>query len=112
LAEIDQGAVVEHKRLGHVLQVSQAIQAERDNSRIGKAPSRTHLGAPTKGQSRSPGKKKQCEFTQADVKHAIVDLAQRREVKQQSSKPGRRSARDSGTGVSALPIQNGLFDTA
>jgi hypothetical protein len=112
LAEIDQGAVVEHKRLGHVLQVSQAMQAQRDNTRIGKAPSRTHLGAPTKGQNRLPGKKKQREFTQADVKHAIVDLAQRREVKQQSSKPGRRSARDSGTGVSALPIQDGLFDTA
>jgi transposase len=112
LAEIDQGAIVEHKRLGHVLQVSQAIQAQRDNSRIGKAPSRTHLGAPTKVQSRSPGKKKQREFTQADVEHAIVDLAQRREVKQQSGKSGRRSAKDSGTGVSALPIQDGLFDTA
>jgi hypothetical protein len=51
LAEIDQGAVVEHKRLGHVLQVSQAMQVQRDNSRIGKAPSPTHLGAPPKGQT-------------------------------------------------------------
>lgn len=39
LTEVDQAAVVEHKRLGHVLQVSQAIQAQRDNQRIGKAPS-------------------------------------------------------------------------
>ncbi|MBC8726705.1 ISNCY family transposase [Paraburkholderia sp. 31.1] len=112
LAEIDQAAVVEHKRLGHVLQVSQAIQAQRDNQRIGKAPSRTHLGAPTKIQSRSPGKKKQREFTQADVEHTIVDLARQRQAQPQPSKPGRRSARDSGTGVSALPIQNGVFDTA
>ncbi|MGF6605048.1 transposase, partial [Paraburkholderia sp. GAS448] len=67
LTEVDQGAVVEHKRLGHVLQVSQVIQAQRDNSRIGKAPSRTHLGVATRVQSRSPGKKKQREFTQADI---------------------------------------------
>ncbi|MGP8446435.1 ISNCY family transposase [Burkholderia vietnamiensis] len=39
LAEIDQAAVVEHKRLSHVLQVAQAIQAQRDNSRIGIASS-------------------------------------------------------------------------
>jgi hypothetical protein len=55
LTEVDQGAVVEHKRLGHVLQVSQVIQAQRDNSRIGKAPSRSHLGVATKVQSRSQG---------------------------------------------------------
>jgi hypothetical protein len=40
LTEVDQGAIVEHKRLGHVLQVSQVIQAQRDNERIGKAPDR------------------------------------------------------------------------
>jgi transposase len=112
LAEIDQGAIVEHKRLAHVLQVSQALQAQRDNSRIGKAPSRTHLGASTKVQSRMPGKKKQREFTQADVEHAIVDLAQQRQMQPQHHKPGRRSARDRGTDVSALPIQTPSFDTA
>ncbi len=112
LAEIDQGAIVEHKRLAHVLQVSQALQAQRDNSRIGKAPSRTHLGASTKVQSRMSGKKKQREFTQADVEHAIVDLAQQRQMQPQHHKPGRRSARDRGTDVSALPIQTPSFDTA
>jgi transposase len=83
LTEVDQGAIVEHKRLGHVLQVSQAMQAQRDNSRIGKAPSRTHLGAPTRSQSRSPDKKKQREFTQTDIEHVIVDLAQQRQIKPQ-----------------------------
>jgi hypothetical protein len=92
LAEIDQGAVVEHKRLGYVLQVSQVMQAQRDNSRIGKAPSRTHLGAPTKVQSRSTGKKKQREFTQADLEHVILDLAQQGKKQPQPRKPGRRSA--------------------
>src|SRR6266404_3270587 len=66
LTEVDHGGIVEHKRLGHVLQVAQVIQAQRDNSRIGKAPSGTHLGAPTRSQSRSPDKKKQREFTQTD----------------------------------------------
>ncbi|CAB3807455.1 ISNCY family transposase [Pararobbsia alpina] len=64
LAEIDQGAIVEHKRLSHVLQVAQALQAQRDNRRIGTAPSRTHLGAAVRTQQRQPGTKKQREFTQ------------------------------------------------
>jgi transposase len=93
LAEIDQGAVVEHKRLSHVLQVAQALQAQRDNRRIGKSPSRTHLGVAPKAQSSLPGKKKQREITPADVEHVIVDLAERRQTQPQPSKPGRRSAR-------------------
>lgn len=65
LAEIDQGTVIEHKRLSHALQVAQAIQAQRDNSRIGKAPSRTHRGDSTRTNRNAPqpGKKKQREFT-------------------------------------------------
>ncbi|KVW23782.1 integrase [Burkholderia ubonensis] len=114
LAEIDQAAVVDHKRLSHVLQVAQAIQAQRDNSRIGKAPSRAHRGDSTRTNRNEPqpGKKKQREFTQADVEQAIVDLAQRRQTPQQPNKPGRRSAKDSGTDVSALPVQTPSFDTA
>ncbi|MGF6552728.1 ISNCY family transposase [Paraburkholderia youngii] len=111
LAEIDQGAIVEHKRLAHVLQVSQAIQAQRDNRRIGKAPSRTHRGAATRAQGTSPGKKKQREFTQADVEQVIVDLAQQRKGPVQPRKPGRRSARDLAADVSALPVQAPSFDT-
>ncbi|MFP3647628.1 ISNCY family transposase [Paraburkholderia sp. SIMBA_054] len=111
LAEIDQGSVVEHKRLSHVLQVAQAIQAQRDNRRISKAPSRAHMGDSTRTSRnvREPGKKKQHEFTQADIDHVIVDLAQRRKT---VAEPGRRSARDSGTGVSAVPVQTSSFDTA
>jgi hypothetical protein len=114
LAEIDQGAVVEHKRLSHVLQVAQALQAQRDNSRIGKAPSRANRGDSTRtGRNvREPGKKKQREFTQADMERVIVDLAQHKKAEPPPRKPGRRSARDSGTGVSALPVQTPSFDTA
>jgi hypothetical protein len=76
LAEVDQGAIVEHKRLSHALQVAQALQAQRDNRRIGKAPSRTHLGAAVRTQQRSPGTKKPREFTEADVEQVIAGLAQ------------------------------------
>ncbi|WP_408416995.1 hypothetical protein [Paraburkholderia strydomiana] len=41
LSEIVQGAVVHHKRLGHVLQVAQLIQADRDNRRASGSPSRS-----------------------------------------------------------------------
>ncbi len=114
LAEIDQGAVVEHKRLSHVLQVAQALQAQRDNSRIGKAPSRTHRGDSTRTDRNEPqaGKKKQREITQADVEHVIVDLAQRRQTAKPPNKPGRRSAKTGETSVSALPVQAPTFDTA
>ena len=91
LAEIDQAAIVENKRLSHVLQLAQAVQAQRDNRRIGKAPSRTHLGVATKVQGGSPGKKKQREFTQDDINSVIMELAQSRQSKQQR-KPARRSA--------------------
>jgi transposase len=114
LAEVDQGAVVEHKRLGHVLQVSQVMQAQRDNSRIGKAPSRTHRGDSTRTSrnERQPGKKKQREFTQADIEQVVVDLAQQRQAQPQPRKPGRRSAKVIDADVSALPVQDGSFNTA
>jgi len=113
LAEIDQGAVIEHKRLSHVLQVAQALQAQRDNSRIGKAPSRTNRGDTTRTHrnERQPGRKKQREFTQADVEQAITELGQRRQAQQQPSKPGRRSAKGSAINASTLPVQDPSFDT-
>jgi Helix-turn-helix domain len=91
LAEIDQGAVVEHKRLSHVLQVAQAIQAQRDNRRISGSPARTNQGQPVRATERAQGTKKQREFTQNDINGVITELAQRRQP-DQKRKPGRRSA--------------------
>src|SRR5690349_5498266 len=42
LSEIDQGAIVENKRLGHVLQVVQAVQQQRDDRRSHSVLVRTH----------------------------------------------------------------------
>lgn len=112
LAETDQAAVVEHKRLSHVLQVARAVQAQRDNGRIAKAPSRTHRGDSTKTNRNTPqtGKKKHRELTQADAAQVIVDPVRRRQA--QPRKPSRRSTRAGGTDISALPVQDQLFDTA
>jgi hypothetical protein len=112
LAEIDQGAVVEHKRLGHALQVAQALQAQRDDRRASGSPSRTNRGMPVRAKDRRPGTKKSREFTQADVDGVIVELAQRRETQPQPRKPGRRTAKVIDTDVSALPVQASSFNNA
>jgi hypothetical protein len=92
LTEVDQGAVVEHKRLAHAhaLAVAQALQAQRDDRRASGSPSRPNRGIEVRRAERVPGTKKQREFTQADVQAVIVKLAQ---APKPDSKPGRRSAR-------------------
>jgi hypothetical protein len=90
LADIDQGAVIEHKRLGHALQVAQALQGQRDNRRISGSPSRTNRGAAVRKPEPSPGTKKQSAFTRADLNQAIVQIAQQSTT---PSTPGQRSAR-------------------
>ncbi|WP_322091844.1 ISNCY family transposase [Paraburkholderia bannensis] len=90
LTEVDQGAVIEHKRLAHALAVAQALQAQRDDRRASGSPSRTNQGEPVRAAKRRPGTKKTREFTQADVEAVIVKLAQ---PPNRDSKPGYRSAR-------------------
>ncbi|PCE30590.1 ISNCY family transposase [Burkholderia ubonensis] len=112
LAEVDQGAVVEHKRLSHALQVAEAIQAQRDNRRASGSPSRANQGIAVRKPERRAGTKKPREFTQADLDGVIVELAQHRQTTKPPRKPGRRSAKDRGSDVSALPVQTPSFDTA
>jgi hypothetical protein len=90
LAEIDQGAVIEHKRLGHALQVAQVLQAQRDNRPISGSPSRTNRGAAVRKPNPSPGTKKQRAFTRDDLNQAIMQIAQQSTT---PSTPGQRSAR-------------------
>jgi hypothetical protein len=90
LAEIDQGAVIERKRLGHALQVAQVLQAQRDNLPISGSPSRTNRGAAVRKPNPSPGTKKQRAFTREDLNQAIMQIAQQSTT---PSTPGQRSAR-------------------
>ena len=47
LYDIDQGEIVENKRLGHVLQIAQLVQSKRDNRRR-NIPSRTKVNGSLK----------------------------------------------------------------
>jgi hypothetical protein len=71
LAELDPGAVVDHKRLGHALQVAQAMQAQRDDRRTQPAPSRTNRGEAVREHLNREGRKTSRAMTDDDFKAAL-----------------------------------------
>ncbi|MEC4723891.1 ISNCY family transposase [Noviherbaspirillum sp. CPCC 100848] len=71
LPEVSQGAIVENKRLGHVLQIAQLVQAERDSRRSQSAPARTHRGLQSPTKKPEPGKKRQRALGARDMEKAI-----------------------------------------
>jgi transposase len=75
LPEVSQGAIVENKRLGHVLQIAQLVQAERDSRRSQSAPARTHRGLPRATKKAEPGKKRQRALDATDMEMAIKQSA-------------------------------------
>jgi hypothetical protein len=74
LGAIDQGAIVENKRLGHVLQIAQLTQAQRDNRSVA-GPSTAHRST---GQhvprTRAAGSKTQRELGPIDLQNALSSL--------------------------------------
>ncbi len=72
LGEIDQGAIVENKRLGFALRLAQTVQAARDNQSY-SGPSTAHrsngLRVPRK---KLPGTKAQRELNAQDVRQALI----------------------------------------
>ena len=79
LPEIDQGAIVENKRLGHVLEVAQAVQAKRDNRRSQSVPRGD--GEPPRKRGQVPGKKAQRALDGNDVAEALEQLQKRKASK-------------------------------
>ena len=81
LGTIDQGAIVENKRLGHVLRIAQVVQAERDNRAV-SVPSTAHrvtgLRIP---RQKIAGLKTQRELGPDDLRVAIqsVNMAEKSE---------------------------------
>jgi len=71
LAVVDQGAVVENKRLGHVLQIAQLVQEQRDSRRGRSAPARTNQGLPPVETKAALGTKMQRKLTLVDLEDAI-----------------------------------------
>jgi hypothetical protein len=76
LGQIDQGAIADSKRLGHVLKVAQLVQADRDNRSVA-GPSTAHrAGGAHVPRLKRAGAKAQRELGADDLKNAIaaVDL--------------------------------------
>jgi hypothetical protein len=72
LPEIDQGAIVENKRLSHVLQVAQLVQQQRDDRRgRADAPARTNQGRPARTKQAAPGTKVQRKLDERDLVQAM-----------------------------------------
>jgi hypothetical protein len=78
LSEIDQGAVLDNKRLGHALQVAQVLQAERDNRRASGSPSRTSQGLAPRPKQRKLGTWTPRELTLEQVNAAVPETARDR----------------------------------
>lgn len=74
LSEVDQGAIVENKRLGHVLQVAQALQEKRDSRRGRSAPSRSNQGRGAIPIQAVSGTKAQRMLDEHDVKTALMKV--------------------------------------
>lgn len=68
LPEVNQGAIVDNKRLGHVLQVAQRMQEQRDSRRSQAVPGNPK---PTKAQRQEPPKNKAKEFMPEDILAAL-----------------------------------------
>jgi hypothetical protein len=78
LSEIGNGDVVENKRLGHVLQIAQLVQGQRDNRPSRAAPSRSHRGIRPVSKKMMPDKKSQRSLAAADIALAIEQHAKRK----------------------------------
>jgi transposase len=74
LPEVDQGAIVENKRLGHVLQVAQALQEKRDSRRGRSAPSRSNQGRGAISIQAVAGTKAQRALDERDLKTALMKV--------------------------------------
>lgn len=78
LSQIDQGAELDNKRLGHTLQLAQVIQAQRDDRRASGSPSRTNQGEAPRSKERKVGTRKQRELTLDDLNAAVLRTAELR----------------------------------
>ena len=72
LSDVDQGAEIDNKRLGHIRALSRQVQTERDNRRISGSPSRTNQGEPVKPKMRANNTRKQRKLKQIDLDAMIL----------------------------------------
>lgn len=71
LPVVSQAAIVDNKRLGHILEIVQEVQKKRDSRRRLSAPARTNSGAPPMQPKRTPGTKSARNLDMGDLLDAI-----------------------------------------
>ncbi|MCY2848550.1 hypothetical protein OXA69_29630, partial [Klebsiella pneumoniae] len=76
LSEIDQGAVVDNKRLGRTLEFIGLVQSKRDNTRSQSIPAGD---GPSRRRPRQEGKKSQRSLDNNDMLEALKQLQSRSE---------------------------------
>uniref|UniRef100_UPI003969D2A5 ISNCY family transposase n=2 Tax=Enterobacter bugandensis TaxID=881260 RepID=UPI003969D2A5 len=76
LGELDQGAIVDNKRLGRALEMIKLVQDKRDNTRSQALPS---LDGQTSRRKKQPGRKSQRSLNQDDMLEALQQLQTRSE---------------------------------
>lgn len=74
LGELDQGAIVDNKRLGRALEMIKLVQDKRDNTRSQALPS---LDGQTSRRKKQPGKKSQRSLNQDNMLEALQQLQTR-----------------------------------
>jgi hypothetical protein len=74
LPQVDTAAIVENKRLSHVLQAALVIQSQRDDRRKSSTPSRTNQGQAPYPRKALPGAKRSRQFTSEDLEQAVMSV--------------------------------------
>jgi hypothetical protein len=69
LPEVQEGAIVDNKRLGHALELAKLMQDKRDNRRSRSIPAD---GISNRSRGRPPGKKSQRALSQEDPNEAMA----------------------------------------
>jgi hypothetical protein len=95
----NQAAIVDNKRLGHILEIAQEVQKKRDNRRGLCAPARTNTGAEPAQRKRTPGTKSAKNLDMTDLLDAIKKTPMKMDDEPECSasqnefaEPGRLSA--------------------
>ena len=103
LGVVDQGAIVENKRLGEVLQVAQEVQAHRD-SRAVDVPSTAHRADGTRVlRTQIAGSKRQRELGPEDLVSAVQSRGSIAQTRRRLREAGLPTDSTAGPGASAAP---------
>jgi transposase len=95
LPVVNQAAIVENKRLGHVLQIVQEVQKKRDSRRGLSGPVHTNTGASPAQRKRISGTKSAKSLNMTDLVEAIGKIPLKPDMKKKSSGISLRSKKAS-----------------